>query len=299
MAFTFRPTYDALETRDTPAITANLSAGILAIQGTDYDDRISISQSAGRVWLSGVSPEGNLYQNFSQYGISQIVVTAEQGDDTVTFAWGVKIPARIFGNSGNDLIYGGSGADIIYGGEGSDRIYSRPGNDIVFGGPDWDTLSDTIGTNTLIQGSPSRSYYLNAAETAVLALVNQARASAGVAPLTANSKLAFAARTQSLNMAARSMEVGDGQAMKHTLYGTTSPTNTGRVDLAGYDDWTWIGENIAYGYTSPQSVFTAWMNSPGHRSNILSADYTEIGISLAYNARGVAYWTQTFGSRVW
>jgi uncharacterized protein YkwD len=54
------------------------------------------------------------------------------------------------------------------------------------------------------------------------------------------------------------------------------------------------GENIAEGQQSPQAVMTAWMNSPGHRSNILSPSYTQIGVGAAKDSRGVIYWTQQF-----
>ncbi|HEX3026333.1 MAG TPA: CAP domain-containing protein, partial [Clostridia bacterium] len=54
------------------------------------------------------------------------------------------------------------------------------------------------------------------------------------------------------------------------------------------------GENIAMGQPTPQAVMTAWMNSPGHRSNILSATYNQIGVGVAKNSRGQLYWTQMF-----
>ncbi len=54
------------------------------------------------------------------------------------------------------------------------------------------------------------------------------------------------------------------------------------------------GENIAYGQKTPASVMNSWMNSPGHRANILSATYTNIGVGLAKSKTGVCYWTQMF-----
>jgi len=54
------------------------------------------------------------------------------------------------------------------------------------------------------------------------------------------------------------------------------------------------GENIAYGQRTPAEVMRDWMNSPGHRNNILSRSYTEIGVGLAKNKNGVCYWTQMF-----
>ena len=54
------------------------------------------------------------------------------------------------------------------------------------------------------------------------------------------------------------------------------------------------GENIAWGQKSPEEVVTAWMNSPGHRANILNAGYTKLGVGYAQNERGVNYYTQLF-----
>lgn len=57
----------------------------------------------------------------------------------------------------------------------------------------------------------------------------------------------------------------------------------------------WVGENIAYGYTSAKEVMRAWMNSPGHRENILRPQYRRIGLGLQSDANGRIYWVQNFG----
>ncbi|NLM13008.1 MAG: hypothetical protein GX209_04600, partial [Epulopiscium sp.] len=54
------------------------------------------------------------------------------------------------------------------------------------------------------------------------------------------------------------------------------------------------GENIAKGQQTPAQVMNAWMNSPGHRSNILGTSYTQIGVGLATSKNGTKYWTQMF-----
>lgn len=54
------------------------------------------------------------------------------------------------------------------------------------------------------------------------------------------------------------------------------------------------GENIAYGQSTPGAVMNSWLNSPGHRANILGSNYTQIGVGLAKNNKGVPYWTQMF-----
>ena len=62
-----------------------------------------------------------------------------------------------------------------------------------------------------------------------------------------------------------------------------------RITAAGYS-WNWCAENIAYGYTSVSSVMDGWMNSSGHRANILSTSARELGAARVGN-----YWTQNFG----
>lgn len=56
-----------------------------------------------------------------------------------------------------------------------------------------------------------------------------------------------------------------------------------------------VGENIAYGYPTAGAVVKAWMNSPGHRANILNRRFTKIGLGLARSSDGTKYWVQDFG----
>jgi hypothetical protein len=72
-----------------------------------------------------------------------------------------------------------------------------------------------------------------------------------------------------------------------------------RANAAGYTGWTFLGENIAAGQTSADAVFQAWMNSPGHRANILDARANEIGIGHAYTTSSTYrhYWTMEVGAR--
>ena len=63
-----------------------------------------------------------------------------------------------------------------------------------------------------------------------------------------------------------------------------------RIGRAGYSAGTW-GENVAAGYGSASSVVDGWMNSSGHRANILNGAFTQIGVAVAYSADGTAYWT--------
>ncbi|MFI1814786.1 CAP domain-containing protein [Streptomyces sp. NPDC020422] len=119
----------------------------------------------------------------------------------------------------------------------------------------------------------------------VIALVNAERAKVGCGALTANAALTSAAQGHSDDMAARD------------FFDHTNPDGAGpgdRVTAAGYP-WSTYGENIAMGQTSPEQVMESWMNSPGHRANILNCDFKEIGIGI--HDSGGPYWTQVFGAR--
>lgn len=56
----------------------------------------------------------------------------------------------------------------------------------------------------------------------------------------------------------------------------------------------YVGENVAMGYTSPEAVMKGWMNSSGHRANIMNRGYVKIGVGVAKGSDGRLYWTQNF-----
>ena len=117
----------------------------------------------------------------------------------------------------------------------------------------------------------------------VVELVNSERSQAGCAPLKVNEKLTKAAQDHSEDMAAH-------RNMSHTGSDGSNPGN--RIKRAGYD-WASYGENVAYGYRTPESVMDGWMSSPGHKRNILDCKFKEIGVGLAQPGY---YWTQNFGT---
>ncbi len=126
----------------------------------------------------------------------------------------------------------------------------------------------------------------------VLALTNQERAGAGLQPLTLNLRLIRAAQGHS-----ESMAVDD--FFGHT--GADGSTMAERVSSEGYV-YRFAAENVGAGYSSPAAVVEGWMNSPGHRANILSSNPTELGIGYYYLANDTGsinynhYWTQVFGA---
>lgn len=130
-------------------------------------------------------------------------------------------------------------------------------------------------------GASSGSTTVQAYEKAVADLVNQQRAKYGLSPLTLSADLCVKARIKSQDMAS------------NRYFSHTSPTYGSPFEMMKSLGirYSYAGENIAMGYASPEAVVTAWMNSEGHRANILSANYTTIGVG--YVASG-NYWTQWF-----
>ncbi|MFE5793281.1 CAP domain-containing protein [Streptomyces sp. NPDC056503] len=147
------------------------------------------------------------------------------------------------------------------------------------------TASPTAGTEPDPGGGAQNDTGQGSAADQVLSLVNAERAKAGCGPLTANATLARAAQGHSDDMAARDF-------FDHTNPDGADPGD--RVTAAGYP-WSTYGENIAMGQRTPEQVMEAWMNSPGHRANILNCDFKELGVGV--HDEGGPYWTQVFGAR--
>lgn len=85
------------------------------------------------------------------------------------------------------------------------------------------------------------------------------------------------------------------QRMDHTISGAQYPTLQSRLDAVGYP-YRNAAENVAWNTQTAQSVVTGWMNSSGHRANILNPALTEIGAAMARSAKGEPYWIQVFGT---
>lgn len=120
----------------------------------------------------------------------------------------------------------------------------------------------------------------------MLAQVNAQRAANGAGPVAICNSLTRAAQAHSADQAAHN-------SMSHV--GSDGATLVDRIARAGYGGWTALGENVAYGYGDVASVMNGWMNSPGHRANIVNPAYTHIGLGEANASNGTPYWTQDFG----
>ncbi|MED3976176.1 CAP domain-containing protein [Priestia megaterium] len=129
--------------------------------------------------------------------------------------------------------------------------------------------------------SQLNSQTVSSYEQEVANLVNKERAKYGLKPLTLNTKLSNVARIKSQDM------------LDNVYFDHNSPTYGSPFDMMKHFGitYSWAGENIAKGQTSPEEVMNAWMNSQGHRENILNSHYTEIGVGYVEDGH---FWTQEF-----
>ncbi|MGW2965189.1 CAP domain-containing protein [Streptomyces sp. NPDC001220] len=147
----------------------------------------------------------------------------------------------------------------------------------------------TRNTTTAASAAPKPSSTPKATATAsgvvarIVQLVNAERSKVGCSALTLNTTLSKVAQAHSEDMARH-------QNMSHTGSDGSSPGD--RITSAGYT-WSAYGENVAYGYATPEQVMAGWMASPGHKANILNCTFKEIGVGLA---QPDSYWTQDFGT---
>ena len=116
---------------------------------------------------------------------------------------------------------------------------------------------------------------------ATLCALNRERAHYGLRKLTLNKKLSRASRRHAHDMARRNY-------FSHDTLGGGTFVDRIRAEgyLKGAHSWV-VGENLgwgSHGYSKPSAIMRMWMNSPGHRANILNASFKEIGIGLAYDA---------------
>ena len=124
------------------------------------------------------------------------------------------------------------------------------------------------------------SVRLNAVEARLATLINQARTARGLAALTVAPGTTDLARDWSMN-----------QAVKNTLY--HNPNLVSGVERSGSASWRAVAENVGRGWGA-DSLFSAYMNSPGHRANILDSSMRYLGIGWVERPDGSGYNTQVF-----
>ena len=172
--------------------------------------------------------------------------------------------ASACGDSPKQFVSNRAGAGFLY------NIHST-GNSNNYGNGD--------STNKVSQNSN-----ISANAQGVIKLVNKERNAAGLSALTENSRLSEAAQAKAEDM------------MKNGYFSHISPTYGSPFEMMKTFGIAYksAGENIAKGQKTPAAVMNGWMNSSGHRTNILNASYEQIGAGFCKDSSGVAYWVQMF-----
>ncbi|MDI0326548.1 CAP domain-containing protein [Clostridioides difficile] len=147
-----------------------------------------------------------------------------------------------------------------------------------------DNNSDSTNKPDDNNNSGSTSENFSAYQKEVVDLVNIERAKAGLNPLTLDSSISNVATKKSQDM------------IDNNYFSHNSPTYGSPFDMLkkfGISYKT-AGENIAMGQKTPKEVVNAWMNSEGHRKNIMNPNFSKIGVGVAQKSGGSIYWTQIF-----
>jgi uncharacterized protein YkwD len=136
-------------------------------------------------------------------------------------------------------------------------------------------------------GTPKKTTAVDTAayEVEVVKLTNAERTKKGCPALRIDGRLTQAARAHSADMVRAGF-------FDHT--GSNGSNFVAREVAAGYPKKGASAENIAWGYRTPKEVVTGWMNSSGHRANILNCSSIAVGVGVVYKG-SAPYWTQDFG----
>lgn len=148
-------------------------------------------------------------------------------------------------------------------------------------------VQPTAGAPAPGGSAPASASRYTAVEGRVFELINAQRQHQGLRPLVYNPQLDRMAKIQAENMARQ-------QKMAHTLPGSSLPTLADRARYVGYT-YGRLAENVALGYPTADAVVQGWMNSSGHRKNILDGGVVETGIGIARSSSGGLYYCQVFG----
>ena len=148
------------------------------------------------------------------------------------------------------------------------------------------SATPTPAASTPVPNAPLPRTFSAVAEDIVVR-TNAERRVQALSSLARNAQLMQAAQIQADQMAA-------ARTMAHDLPGAPYSTPSSRLAAVGYQ-MSATGENVAEGYPSAAAVVAGWMTSPGHRANILGAQFTEMGAGEATSSAGRHFYAQVFG----
>lgn len=197
--------------------------------------------------------------------------TVQKGDSLWTISKKYNVPFSEILRLNNHI----KNPDVIY---PNDKITLPDGSTGTSTGNNSQYDKIENGNNPTIESGQSTQ------ANAVLKLVNEERAKQGLKSLTLSTKLTSIANTKSKDMAV------------NKYFSHNSPTYGSPFQMLQHFgvNYKTAGENIAAGQKTPEEVMKSWMNSSGHRANILNPKYTQLGIGYYKGGSYVVYWTQLF-----
>ncbi|MFA5602934.1 MAG: LysM peptidoglycan-binding domain-containing protein [Bacilli bacterium] len=227
-----------------------------------------------------VMPGDNIWSIARKYGISvnDLLTTNPQIIDPTLIFPGQTINIPSNNNSTYMIVPGDTLWSIA-------RKYGIGVNDLLAANPQITNPARIFSGQTInIPKVPSEPSDIKALETEVIRLVNTERTKVGSPPLTPNNELNRVARIKSEDF------------VKNNYFSHNSPTYGTPFDMLRSFGITFTaaGENIAKGQRTAQEVMNTWMNSSGHRANILNPTYNQIGVGVARDNNGNLLWTQIF-----
>ncbi|CAN5603104.1 hypothetical protein BH23PLA1_BH23PLA1_25470 [soil metagenome] len=292
-----RPVLDRLESRQLPAVgvTAALYGGILAVQGTDGNDVIRVRvRPEGPRGTDVIEVEG-VTRPIPAGRVRLVVVAGGAGDDAIIMddLGRGTVPVWFDGGPGSDFLFGGAASDVLLVGEGDDVIFGNGDHDHIDAGPGQNLVNgDPVTLSTRLEAEPideaQGQVALSPIVSEIVEATNRQRRQAGLSPLQIAPALLEAARLQAEEMA----RIG---RLDHELPGSAWPTLQDRAQHVGYA-YSILGENLAFNYQDAESVVNGWMASAGHRSNLLRAEFTEVGVAVATNFMNQKYYVQVLGN---
>ena len=266
-----RPELDTLEPRQMmdAGVTATLHAGVLTVAGTsasapivvDIHTAIARHRPVGAIFVEGVAA--------FKAGLVRTIAIKEVAGESVTVNRAPRWSPRVVVTVPTPI------SPPV-----APPITLPPVVSITSTPPTPPPTTPTAPPSTSVSNE-------TAAEFQIVAAVNIVRQMNGLAPLVLNAQLVQMGHIQANAMA-------QFQTMSHVLPQAAQPTLLDRANYVGYQFLS-LGENIAYNFPDTGSVMAAWMNSPGHRANILDPSYTQIGVGIAYDVNGNPYYSQEFG----
>lgn len=137
---------------NTNAVSAQITDGVLVVEGTINDDQISVEKHGENFTVFINSDQVG---EFSRHDVDSIRINGSSGDDVIDLSKNLTIYAIVFGGEGNDLIIGSNGGNELHGDEGDDTLTGGNGNDLLFGDDGNDFLYGGNGADSLFGGAGS------------------------------------------------------------------------------------------------------------------------------------------------